>query len=57
MLRYGSESWVMYPQISKALGGFNHRVIHILIGMMPQQNEDGIWTYPPLVESMVEAGL
>ena len=52
----GSELWVMYPQIGKALVSFHHWVIWRLTRQIPHQNGDRTWTSPPLWEAMAEVG-
>ena len=57
VLLYGSESWVMSPQIGKALGIIHHRDIRWLTGWIPYLNGYGTWTYLPIGPAMAEANL
>ena len=57
VLLYGSKTWVMYPRIGGALGGFHHNVARRLVGRQPRRVMDGTWVYPLLVKSMSEAVL
>ena len=57
VMLYGYETWVITPYIMRVLGGFHHRVDRRLIGSQPRQGRDGMWTYSPLEDAMVEAGL
>ena len=57
VLLYGSETWVISLPIWSTLGGFHHRVSHILMGWQPRWVLDGRWVYPPLEEVTEEAGL
>ena len=57
VLLYGSETWVMYPQIGKTLGRFHHQMDRILMEQQPTRRLDGTWDYPPLAEAMPEAGI
>ena len=43
----GLDKWVVNPCIVRALGGFNNRLYHLLIGNQPQRQADGIWDEPP----------
>ena len=52
VLLYGSDMLVMYPCIRRNLGGFNHRVGHILTGRQTNMGLDGRWVYPPLAGEM-----
>ena len=52
VLLYGSDMLVMYPCIRRNLGGFNHRVEHILTGRQTNMGLDGRWVYPPLAGAM-----
>ena len=57
VLPYGSESWVMSPQIGKALDGFHHQMIRRRTGRMPHQNLERTWAHPSLEEEMLETGM
>ena len=47
----------MTPHIRRVLGGFHHRVALRLTGRQPWRGRDGVWVYPPLEDTTVEAGL
>ena len=57
LLLYGSEIWVLTPRMKRLLGGFRHRVARRLTGRQPWKGRDGGWFYPPMEDTMVEAGL
>ena len=57
ILLYGLETWLMTSRILKFLGGFHHRVAHRMMGGQHQRGRYGGWVYPPMAESMSEAGL
>ena len=46
----------MTPRIKRVLGGFHHRVACRLTGRIPRRGRDGWWVYPPLGNTMAEAG-
>ena len=56
-LRFGAESWVMYPRIRRTLGGFHHRVDHWMGKMQPNRTREVRRIYPPLGEAMKTVGL
>ena len=57
VMMYGSETWVMTPHIGRVLRGFQDRVALRLTGRQPWRGRDGVWVYPPLEDTTVEAGL
>ena len=57
VMLYGSEIWVMNPQIGRVLGGLHHRVAHRMTGRKHRQGRDGVWIYPPPEDAMAEEGL
>ena len=57
VLLFGSEMWLMTPQIGRTLGGFQHRVARQLAGIQPQKNVEGVWEYQPFEQVMLVAGL
>ena len=57
VLLYGSETWVTSLQIGRTMGGFHHRLYRRLTGWQLCMGLYGMWFYPPLVETMVEAGI
>ena len=54
---FGSDMWVVTPHMEHNLGGFHHRVAIWITVKLPQSQQDGIWNYPPIEESMREAGI
>ena len=51
------DTWVMSPIIGNTLGGFHHRVVYRLVGMLPMKDTPFRWVYPPLVAAMKTVGL
>ena len=47
----------MIPHIGRVLRGFHHRVARRLKGQKSWRGRDGRWVYPPMDESVEEAGL
>ena len=45
------------PHMKKVLDGFRHRVSHNLTGRQPRKGKYVGWVYPPLEDTMEEAGL
>ena len=45
---FGSNIWVMTPNIVRTLGGFHHRVSLFIVVMKPRRYVTGQWVYPPL---------
>ena len=41
VLLYGLEMWFIYPYIGGNMGGFHHRVVHRLMGVAAEEEEDG----------------
>ena len=56
-LLYRLETWVISLRIGRTLGGFHCRVAYRLTGRQPRRGLDGTWVYPPLAETMSEAGI
>ena len=57
VLLFGSETWVVTPQMLQALSAFHNRVARRIANKLPQRQRDGSWTYPPLSEALKDAGL
>ena len=57
VLLFGAETWVLTQRMEKALDSFQFRVARRMTGRQPQQKKDGRWYYPPLAESLREAGM
>ena len=45
------------PCMAHTLGGFHHRVVQQITGNIPKIWPDGGWKYPPIAESLREAGI
>ena len=56
VLLFGAETWVLTPQIERALDSFIHGDARRITGRQPQIGWDGKWYYPSLVGAMKEAG-
>ena len=56
-LLFGSETWVMNPQMEKSLEGFRHRLVRRMADMGPKRQLDGTWVYSPIGEAMATVGL
>ena len=54
---FGAEMWVLTPRMERALEIFHHRVERRITEKQPMRQGNGSWEYPPLVETMGEAGL
>ena len=56
----GAETWVLTPQVERALSSFQHRAARWLIGRHPRRwvggGGGGSWEYPLLTAAMEEAG-
>ena len=48
MLLFGSETWVLTPQLEKSLEVFHHRSVRQMTGMVPKRQWYKIWAYPPI---------
>ena len=57
VLLYGSETWVITPQVLQVLGSFHNRVARRISRRMPRLQANGVWFYPPIAEALSEAGL
>ena len=53
---FGAETWVLTPRMERALDSFYHRVARRLTGRQTRRRGDESWDYPPLEETMGEAG-
>ena len=56
VLLFGADTWVLTPRMERALDSFQHRVAQRLTGRQPRRQGGGSWAYPPLEETMGEAG-
>ena len=56
MLLFGAETWVLNPQIERALDSFMHGAVRRITGRQPRRGWDGKWYYPSLAGAMKEAG-
>ena len=45
VLLFVSETWVVIPQLNKALVGFHHWVVLRMVEMGPKLQLDGTWVY------------
>ena len=43
VLLFVSKTWVLKPQLEKALAGFHHRAARQIEGMGPKLQTDGMW--------------
>ena len=48
VLLFGSETWLLTPQLEKTLEGFHHEVMRQMTGMGPKCQQDGTWVYKPI---------
>ena len=56
VLVFRVDTWVINPQMERALENFQHRVSRRVTGKQLWRQADRSWEYPPLVEAMGEAG-
>ena len=56
VLLFGAETWVLTPQIERALDSFMHGAACRITGRQPRRGWDGKWYHPYLVGAMKEAG-
>ena len=56
VLLFGAETWVLTPQIERALDSFMHRDARRITRRQPRRGWDGKWYYPSLAGAMKEAG-
>ena len=56
MLLFGVETWVLTPQIERALDSFMHGAARRLTRRQPRRGWDGKWYYPSLSGAMKEEG-
>ena len=57
VLLFGSDTWVLTPQLEKALEGFHRRAVRRMAGMGPKHQQDGTWVYPPIGAALSMLGL
>ena len=57
VILFRSETWVMTPHTSQALGGFHHIVDRQITGRQPRRIQGVSWEYLYLEEAMWEARL
>jgi hypothetical protein len=57
VLLFGSETWVITPDMLLTLEGFHNTVARRISGMMPSKTPNGEWHYPPLAQALQKAGL
>ena len=58
VLTFGAETWVLAPIMERDPESFQNRVARRITGKQPRrQQTDGRWEYPPLAETLREAGL
>ena len=57
VLLFGSETWVVTPQIEKSLTGFHHWAIRKMTVMGPERQLYGTWLYPPIGAALAMVGL
>ena len=57
VLLFGSENWVLTPRMYRALDSFQNRSTRKITRKQPRRRRtDGSWEYPPLEETLREAG-
>ena len=56
VLLFGAETWVLTLRMERALDSFQHMFVRRITGKQLWRRADGSWEYPPLTESMGEAG-
>ena len=57
VLLFGSETWVMTPELEKYINDFRHRAVRRMAGMGTKCKLDGTWMYPPIGSALVTVGL
>ena len=57
VILFGSEMWVVTPQLEKALAGFHHWEVWRMTGIGPKRQLDGTGVYPPIGSEMETVGL
>ena len=57
VLLFGSETWVLTPQMEKALDSFQSRVARKITGRQSRQRKDRSWIYLPLAGIIKEMGM
>ena len=53
MLLFGSETQVLIPQLEKSLDEFHHQAARQMASMVPKQQQDRTWVYPPIGAALV----
>ena len=48
LILFGLETWVVYPQLYKALVSFHHRTVQRVSGMGSKLQLESTWLYPPI---------
>ena len=56
VLLFGAETWVLTPQIERALDSFMHGAARRVTGRQPWRGWDGKWYYPSLAGAMKKEG-
>ena len=56
VLMFRAETWILTPRMERALDSFQHRFARRITGRQPKRQGDWIWEYPPLTETLGEAG-
>ena len=54
---FGSEMWVLTPQLDKSLKGFHLLSVRRMVGMGPKHQRCGICVYTPIGEALATMGL
>ena len=57
VILFGPETWVVTPQVEKALAGFHHQAVLWMAGLVPKHQQDGTWVYPPIGAALAMVGL
>ena len=57
VLLFGAETWVVTPNMERALSAFLHGAVRRLTGRQARREKEGEWQYPSLEGAMNEAGL
>ena len=56
LLLFGSEKWVLTPQMRRDLRIFQHRIERWTTGRKPRRRGERSWEYPPLAAETEETG-
>ena len=57
VLLFGTEMWVVTPQMEKSPEGPHHRLVHQMVDMGPKSQQDGTCMYTPVGVALEMAGL